>query len=1723
MHLLTWFVIFTQVISSVVYADIKVLNKVSTLATPSIFQESSPSEKSEEFRKSVLSDIKFRTVAFSIASHFLIKGKNRQTLIRNIRDKFRNNQDFLKEIDLENVYREKDVVYIPFTKDGKKYEMRICSKEVFESLDRSKSDWAVSERFGIQVMEPRSGDKLPNMKGMFAPPSNPVIQNLIKQGQMVELVFEEGMFKAYYIKYIEGYIAGSLQPDELGEYRGQPYEIKELLNDEQRTILNEWITTHHIRGAPIKFRIALNTPALGWHNDIEHSNVAHAGSHDNVIYIGDALLRHILIRENRVLRKEILDDDEYRHLIDPTFNHHADKEEYKRYQERLKKVEVAIKSFGGTIGSNVIVEESSEFAATSARQVGDEIRRLQKEQPDHDVTMVFATGNTMVEFLDKLAQEKDIDWSRFQAFHLDEYKGLDKEHKSSSAYFLKTNFFDKVKIPEGCIHYISEYVKRYDRKGLAKYMEELQSHGGADIVILGIGPDGHLAFNEPPKYSSFDLRIQEVNLTESTIEANEKDYPDIRKNPHVYTMGMADIFDGRKLFFLANGSHKTEIVRKAMLGPVTEEVPASMLQLHKNVVWILDVGAASALGPLGRQAALAWQTGTIGEIIRNMGYLWDARFKYLHEQAKAMSNGTIPTGKEAIRKLREEYRQYLAGGEEQKKAQQQLGLREDEIVVYDSMEYALTHELPFFAGGLGALAGDHVRSASDILPSNTLVCIGPYYRLGYLLQRIRATDSWQEERYNRVEIERFAEIAKDEDGKDIVIALPMPNNATIYAKAWKVQAGRTIGYFLTTDIDENNVNREYRYYLDRTYESSADVRLVQEYVVSVGGEQLLARLGLTSRMIHLNEGHVAFAILEKARQLILKKIEYLNKVKGLKFDIHNLHNIPIETRQKYGLTIQQALAAVRQMVGFTSHTPVTAGNQKFNIDVTARYLTPYLETFGASFNDLNFSPLISDGNFDMTEFVLTYCNFFNGVSRKHAEVCGEMYGKTNKMIKEKLGYIRPEATSITNAVNRAFYQPPQIQALLIRKLEALRKDNTFGPAVTLDNLSADQSAALLKTVTDEELEETSKAMMQDGIETLKRIRPTDEKADARTLPLTDGQGVQIDPNAFIVAFGRRMAGYKRPTFILDQMRERDIETWRAVVREARKTGKNAQIIFMGKAHRDDNPGKELIQRILHIAKYDPELKDTILFIEDYNTEVAKVIMQIATVVLNNPNPPEEASGTSGMKFLLAGKPSITVMDGWVLEAKQGVYPFVTKEELKDTLVGEWRFKNHVGTEEKGVLAYGHILSQEREIIDGKVIYECFDPSCRHVWTVDADAVAPAVCEHCKRPAIKDSSYHELGLMDAYFNHRDRWCQIMRESIAQGLSYFTSHRMFKEYTEKMYVPTITASREAEQKFMAIGMNSMQAEQPPLEPSKGSSKAALKAIYYSELKDKTDISIREDLLPKREKAKDLTYALRTVQEEVQMLKALGILVEGTRPHTYQLRSEIRNLSPPDLDKILAIPELDRSRIPKDKMSSVKANVDMMLINNIDVGIMPAVEKGKTLWHVIPLTLIPQSQYYNQRAKFIKFVKQMNKDYPDMREKIRVVTNRQDLAKVVSELANDPNNIVDVALDNEDYIDKLPDGIPMLVFKPKDGDLGDFRQLEGILASLRALHIKDYSQRKEKLSRLHELLTGEAPKEIPDIPDPKEFAKHLIFILPPIRIENSEDLKRLNENLLKLIESA
>ncbi|MCA9404659.1 MAG: glucosamine-6-phosphate deaminase, partial [Candidatus Omnitrophica bacterium] len=285
------------------------------------------------------------------------------------------------------------------------------------------------------------------------------------------------------------------------------------------------------------------------------------------------------------------------------------------------------------------VTEADRFAVEAAQQVAAKIKALLETK--EAINIIFATGNTMKIFLRELAKIEGIEWARVKAFHLDEYRGLRADHEASFAYFLNENLFSRVAIPQANVNLVADYVK-YDpfQYGwipqvvkqyilgpvyaavvlpfyLRAYTAALKAEGGADIVMLGIGANGHLAFNEPSMSEGFTSRIRQIKLTQSTIDSNKADYPGIVNTPYAYTMGLADIFEAEHKFLLANGAKKAAIVNTALNGEVTPMVPASGLQVQEHVHVILDNEAANGFGDTIKEGADVITTGATATVKRN--------------------------------------------------------------------------------------------------------------------------------------------------------------------------------------------------------------------------------------------------------------------------------------------------------------------------------------------------------------------------------------------------------------------------------------------------------------------------------------------------------------------------------------------------------------------------------------------------------------------------------------------------------------------------------------------------------------------------------------------------------------------------------------------------------------------------------------------------------------------------------------------------------------------------------------------------------------------------------------------------------------------------------------------------------------------------------------------------------------------------------------------------
>jgi starch phosphorylase len=520
-------------------------------------------------------------------------------------------------------------------------------------------------------------------------------------------------------------------------------------------------------------------------------------------------------------------------------------------------------------------------------------------------------------------------------------------------------------------------------------------------------------------------------------------------------------------------------------------------------------------------------------------------------------------------------------------------------IAYFSAEYGLHHSLPFYAGGLGFLAGDYLKECSDL--GVPLVAVGFMYPEGYMRQKMRA-DGWQENT-DEVLDRDAAPISRvlSEHGEQLVVKVPFiepPINVAV----WKVMVGRIPLYLMDTDVATNDPwNREISAHL---YTGDIEQRLRQEIVLGIGGSEVLNTLGIKHSVLHLNEGHPGFAILERIRERIQG---------GMKFD--------------------DASREVAATTVFTTHTPVPAGHDVFPFPLIEKYFSSYWPSLTLehdAFVRLGTHPEYPKAGFNMTAFVLRASDFHNGVSKRHGEVARRMW--------QSLWPDQPEdkvpIDYVTNGVHVPTWIEPKLELLFSKYLGPAWRAHHDDPAFW----------ELIDDIPDHELWETHcwlKTKLMNNIREYARQRLAADRVNAA---ITIASGVLLDPTVLTVGFARRFATYKRANLIFyDRERLSKIicNHWQPV-----------QFIFAGKAHPADDPGKRILQEIFNAAK-DPALVGRIAFVEDYDEQLAQYLVHGVDVWLNNPIPPLEASGTSGMKAALNGVPHLSISDGWWVEGYDG--------------------------------------------------------------------------------------------------------------------------------------------------------------------------------------------------------------------------------------------------------------------------------------------------------------------------------------------------------------------------------------------------------------------------------------------------------------------------------------
>jgi glycogen phosphorylase len=537
-------------------------------------------------------------------------------------------------------------------------------------------------------------------------------------------------------------------------------------------------------------------------------------------------------------------------------------------------------------------------------------------------------------------------------------------------------------------------------------------------------------------------------------------------------------------------------------------------------------------------------------------------------------------------------------------------------VAYFCAEYGVHSSLPLYSGGLGILAGDHLKSASDLnLP---LIAIGLFYRFGYFRQGVTA-DDWQAETYKETYADELPlELVTDETGAPVRIEVSM-RGRTVSACAWRANVGRVQLYLLDTNVSENNeVDRLITGHL---YGGDRETRLVQEMMLGLGGVRLLRKLGVHPGVFHLNEGHSAFLTLELAREVI----------------------------QREQVRFAEAAALVREQCVFTTHTPVAAGHDEFSAQlIKLGFGTWHEQSLGLSPEDFLSLGRIKTGEdeaFGLTPLALRMARSTNGVSRKHGDVSRQLW---QKMWPERTTEDVP-ITSVTNGVHAATWVGAAIRSVY--------QEVTGQDWLEMARHGSAWSVAMNK-ISDAELWQTHNLLKQRLVAFI-RDRCFDARlARGESDEYIEAARTMFDPAVLTIGFARRIAGYKRWDLLLS-----DEERLTKLLNDAERP---IQFVFAGKAHPHDQGAKLVLQKLLKWQR-DPSVRQRVAFIEDYDQEVARQLVQGVDVWMNVPRRPYEASGTSGQKAAMNGVLNFSVLDGWWLEGYNGQNGFAISDvsELTD--------------------------------------------------------------------------------------------------------------------------------------------------------------------------------------------------------------------------------------------------------------------------------------------------------------------------------------------------------------------------------------------------------------------------------------------------------------------------
>ena len=610
-------------------------------------------------------------------------------------------------------------------------------------------------------------------------------------------------------------------------------------------------------------------------------------------------------------------------------------------------------------------------------------------------------------------------------------------------------------------------------------------------------------------------------------------------------------------------------------------------------------------------------------------------------------------------------------------------------VAYFCAEFGFHSSVPIYSGGLGVLAGDHCKAASDLgIP---LVGVGLFYMKGYFDQRLRS-DGWQEDSDDHVDPALTPLTALKGPAGEPWLAAVESFGRTIHIKVWTMRVGRVPLYLLDTNLEQNDP--EDRMLLSKLYGGGTDTRLKQEWLLGVGGVRVLRAAGVEPGVWHANEGHAAFMMLERVREQVAA-----------------------------GSSWDAAIAEVRRTTVFTTHTPVPAGHDAFEEEHLVQCAGPIWEAMGTTREavlSLGRSPTAPERGFQMTVLALNLAARVNGVSRRHGEVSRHLW--------RSLWPKRPEKNvpigQITNGVHLASWMSNPIMGVLDRKL---------GPdwGARLDDPGLWEQLRGLDPADLWAVHQDLKGTLMGFIREEARRRFAYQWTEANQVVAA---GTLLHPYALTLGFARRFATYKRANLIF-----RDVDRLQRLLCDRRRP---VQIIFGGKAHPADSPGKEVLQEVYRWT-HNPFFEGRVAFLEDYDMHLAAALVQGVDLWVNLPRVPLEASGTSGMKAALNGVPQLSTMDGWWEEGYDGTNGWSIPEPPPRDNGGE---------------------GFEQDQYDAEHFYRLLE-----------EEIVPLFYD-------RDAAGIPLGFVDR-----------MRNAIRVAGAHFTARRMVLEYTEQCYVPAIRGDR------------------------------------------------------------------------------------------------------------------------------------------------------------------------------------------------------------------------------------------------------------------------------------------------------------------------------------------